>query len=55
MITEMVVRNARPRDSSYKIADAQSLYLFVTRSGYQLWWCISHNAKRRGSWLSWRA
>jgi integrase len=37
MITEMVVRNAKPRDTSYKIADAQALYLYVTPSGFRSW------------------
>lgn len=37
MITEMVVRNAKPRETSYKISDAQSLYLFVTPSGFRSW------------------
>lgn len=33
----MVVRNAKPRGTAYKIADSQSLYLFVRPSGFRSW------------------
>ena len=36
-LTELAVRNARPKDKSFKLADAGGLFLFVSPSGGRLW------------------
>ncbi len=36
-LTDTAVRNAKPRDSEYKLADGGGLYLLVTPSGGRLW------------------
>lgn len=36
-LTDVTVRNAKPRDKDYKLADGGGLYLLVTRSGGRLW------------------
>jgi integrase len=37
MLTDIKVRNARPRDKAFKIFDSDGLFLFVTPSGSKLW------------------
>lgn len=37
MLSEMAVRNAKPKERDYKLADSEGLYLFVTRSGHRSW------------------
>ncbi|WP_242140899.1 integrase arm-type DNA-binding domain-containing protein [Sphingomonas sp. TREG-RG-20F-R18-01] len=37
MLTEIVCRNAKPRDKAYKLADEKGLYLFVTTTGFRSW------------------
>jgi integrase len=36
-LTDTAVRNAKPRDKAYKLADAQGLYLLVNPKGSKLW------------------
>ena len=36
-LTDVSVRNARPRDKEYKLADTGGLYLLVTPTGGRLW------------------
>ncbi len=36
-LTEMKVRNAKPKEKSYKISDSEGLYLHVTETGGKLW------------------
>lgn len=37
MLSDAKVRAAKPRPKSYKLSDANSLYLLVTPSGGKLW------------------
>jgi hypothetical protein len=37
MLTDTKVRNARPREKGYKLADSAGLHLFVSPSGGKLW------------------
>jgi len=37
MLTDVVVRNAKPKDKAYKIADERGMYLLVQPSGGKLW------------------
>jgi integrase len=36
-LTDTAVRNAKPRERDYKLADSHGLYLLVTRAGGRLW------------------
>ncbi|MCP4303644.1 MAG: integrase arm-type DNA-binding domain-containing protein [bacterium] len=36
-LTDIAIRNAKPRDKGYKLADGGGLYLLVTPSGGRLW------------------
>lgn len=36
-LTDTAIRNARPRERDYKLADGGGLYLLVTRTGGRLW------------------
>ncbi|QNN66262.1 tyrosine-type recombinase/integrase [Sphingomonas rhizophila] len=36
-LTDVAVRNAKPRDRAYKLADSGGLYLLVTTAGGRLW------------------
>ncbi len=36
-LTDVTVRNAKPREQAYKLADAGGLYLYVSPSGGRLW------------------
>ena len=36
-LTDTAIRNAKPRDRDYKLADGNGLYLLVTPSGGKLW------------------
>ena len=37
MLTDMAVRQAKPRQKDYKIADSEGLYLFVSKAGLRSW------------------
>ncbi|HMS19481.1 integrase arm-type DNA-binding domain-containing protein [uncultured Sphingorhabdus sp.] len=37
MLTELAIKNARPRDKDYKLADAEGLHLYVTKTGHRSW------------------
>ena len=37
MLTDVVVRNAKPKDKAYKMADERGMYLLVQPSGGKLW------------------
>ncbi len=36
-LTDIVLRNAKPRDADYKLADGGGLYLLVRPNGSRLW------------------
>lgn len=36
-LSDVKVRNAKPRGTAYKLADAGGLYLFISPSGGRLW------------------
>lgn len=36
-LTDAAIRNAKPREKDYKLADGSGLYLLVTRAGGRLW------------------
>jgi integrase len=36
-LKDLMVRNAKPRDSAYKLSDAAGLYVYVSPSGGKLW------------------
>lgn len=36
-LTDMAIRNAKPKDKPYKVADSQGLYLLVNPQGSKLW------------------
>lgn len=36
-LTDVAIRNAKPKDKSYKMGDSGGLYLFVTPAGGKLW------------------
>jgi integrase len=37
MLTDTAIRNARPKDKPYKLADEKGLYLFIQPTGGKLW------------------
>ena len=37
MLTDMAVRQAKPRPKDYKLADSEGLYLFVSKAGLRSW------------------
>ena len=37
MLTDVGVRNARPREKAFKLSDEKGLYLLVETSGSKLW------------------
>lgn len=37
MLTDLKVRNAKPNERDYKLADSGGLYLYVTTKGYRSW------------------
>lgn len=39
MLTELQVKNAKPRDAEYKLPDSRGLYLLVRPNGSRLWQC----------------
>lgn len=36
-LTDTAIRNAKPREKDYKLADGGGLYLLVTTAGSRLW------------------
>ena len=47
-LTESRVKNAKPRDREYKLADGQGLYLLITSTGGKLWkWKYRINGKEK--------
>jgi hypothetical protein len=36
-LTDTAIRNAKPKDKAYKVADSQGLYLLVNPGGSKLW------------------
>ena len=36
-LTDIAIRNAKPRDKAYKMADMQGLFLLISPSGAKLW------------------
>jgi hypothetical protein len=36
-LTDVAIRNAKPKDRPYKVADSQGLYLLVNPNGSKLW------------------
>ncbi|UVO50094.1 integrase arm-type DNA-binding domain-containing protein [Sphingomonas sp. SUN019] len=48
MLTDMKVRTAKPRPKSYKLADANRLFLLVAPSGGKLWrWNYTYDGKNK--------
>ena len=48
MLTDAKVRAAKPREKSYKLSDANRLYLLVTPSGGKLWrWNYQYAGKQK--------
>ena len=48
MLTDMKVRSAKPRPKSYKLADANRLFLLVVPSGGKLWrWNYNYDGKNK--------
>ena len=37
MLTDVKVRNAKPREKAYKLADSGGLHLLVSEAGGRLW------------------
>lgn len=37
MLSEIAVRQAKPKERDYKLSDAEGLYLFVAKSGHRSW------------------
>lgn len=49
MLTDVKIRTAKPRLKSYKLTDANRLYLLVTPAGGKLWrWSYSFDGKQKG-------
>ncbi|GLV21911.1 hypothetical protein TomMM35A_17650 [Sphingobium sp. TomMM35A] len=49
MLTDIKIRTAKPRLKSYKLTDANRLYLLVTPAGGKLWrWSYSFDGKQKG-------
>lgn len=49
MLTDINIRTAKPRLKSYKLTDANRLYLLVTPAGGKLWrWSYSFDGKQKG-------
>ena len=49
MLTDVKIRAAKPRSKSYKVTDANRLYLLVTPAGGKLWrWSYSFDGKQKG-------
>lgn len=47
-LKDVTVRNAKAKESSYKLSDGRGLYLQVTPSGGKLWrWDYRHDGKRK--------
>ena len=47
-LSELQVKNAKPKDRDYKLADGGGLYLLVTPTGGKLWRCdYRYDDKRR--------
>ena len=38
-LTDLLVRNSKPKDKQYKLGDSGGLYLLVTPSGGKYWRC----------------
>ena len=36
-LTDVAVRNAKPREKAYKLSDSGGLFLYVTQAGGKLW------------------
>jgi hypothetical protein len=46
-LTEVKVKQAKPRDRDYKLADHGGLHLLVTTKGGKLWrWKYRHQARK---------
>lgn len=49
MLTDIKIKAAKPRPKSYKLTDANRLYLLVTPAGGKLWrWSYSFDGKQKG-------
>ena len=36
-LTDTAVKNAKPKEKNYKLADEKGMFLFITRAGGKLW------------------
>ncbi|WP_407646206.1 Arm DNA-binding domain-containing protein [Glaciimonas soli] len=53
-LTDIQVRNAKPKDQPYKIADGGGLHLAVMPIGSKLWRMKFKQANRKESWATYR-
>ena len=50
MLTEMAIKQAKPKDKTYRLADQRDLYLEVTPTGSKYWrykYRIKSNGQRK--------
>ena len=55
MLTDVKIRQAKPRDKTYKLADGRGLYIEVSKNGSKYWrykYRVTANGKRREKRLS---
>ena len=55
MLTDVKIRQAKPRDKTYKLADGRGLYIEVSTNGSKYWrykYRVTANGKRREKRLS---
>ena len=55
MLTDIKIRQAKPRDKTYKLADGRGLYIEVSTNGSKYWrykYRVTANGKRREKRLS---
>ncbi len=47
-LSQMAVRNAKPKDKDYKLTDGEGMFLFVTRAGGKFWrWSYRFGGKQK--------
>jgi len=49
-LTDIKIRNAKPRDRDYKLYDGSGLYVLVHKNGSRYWRLKYRYAKRKRSW-----
>ncbi|MCB2097944.1 MAG: DUF4102 domain-containing protein, partial [Parvularculaceae bacterium] len=47
-LSQMAVRNAKPKDKDYKLTDGEGMFLFVTKAGGKFWrWSYRFGGKQK--------